>query len=577
MDSVGIAFGAVSPLGSGHDALAWSPLGEPARVAITDDPALASLGLERRAAARAFDPTSLDVDPLMLALDACVTRLDTVLPGWRSLRVGFVIGTSSGAMRRAERAYAALASGHAPALEDARCLAYAAPFLDARARLGLPLTREAHVLAACASSSVALGLAHMWLEGGDCDVVLAGGYDALSSFVATGFAALGAITASTPRPFQRERDGLALGEGGGVVALVRADQVPERAAPCLVVGGFSVMTDAVHLTAPDRTGGGLARAITDALARGETPADEVAAIGAHATATTYNDPSEARAFATTFGPRATRMPVHAPKAALGHLLGAAGVIEALSLARGLDTGIFPPSAGEGTPDPDAPAMLIRVGTALAAEAAIKTSLAFGGVDSALLLRRSPRRSSARAFRTVIFGEVVAVDGLPPLDVLAQRAGVRVERLARLDPLSLVVVAAVAELAERVGRERLVDAALVVGHDVATVGTNAAFWARAIARGARLAEPRRFAYTSPNACVGEAVLVFGIRGASFAVGGAPGLVGQATSVARDLVAAGYADLAVAVDASEHSPAGEALAAAFDAPPPTTSAVARLLLA
>jgi 3-oxoacyl-[acyl-carrier-protein] synthase-1/3-oxoacyl-[acyl-carrier-protein] synthase II len=577
MDTVGIAFGALSPLGRGDGSLAWAPVGAPPRVAVADDARLAGLGLERRAAARALDPDDVDADPLATALDECVARLDVVLPGWRDRRVGLVLGTSSGSMRRAQLAYAALAAGRAPERDHARALAYGSPFLEARARLGLAPAREAHVLAACASSTVALGLAHDWLAGGGCDVVLAGGYDALSDFVATGFAALGAITASTPRPFQRERDGLALGEGAGVVALVRAEDAPQGAPTCLVIGGFSAATDAVHLTAPDRSGEGLARAIRGALARSGTDASEIGLVGAHATATPYNDPSEARAFAAALGARSGGIPTHAPKAAMGHLLGAAGVVETLSLARGLETGVAPPSAGEGTPDPDAPAALVRVGTAIEAEAALKTSLAFGGVDAALVLRRSPRRAIAGVRRSPSIADVIRIDGLPSLEALAARAATRPERLARLDVLSLIVVAAVAEVAARFGRERLAQAALVVGHDVATVATNAAFWARALARGPRLAEPRRFAYTTPNACVGEAALLFAIHGPTLAVGGAPGLSGQCLEIAGDLVAAGHADLAIAVEASESSAAGDALHAAFGGPPSTTSAVARVLVA
>ena len=577
-DAVAIALGAATPLGEGERALPIGGIGERARVAITDDATLRASGLARCAAARVAGERGPDAatELLFVALDACAARLDVASPRWRERRVGFVVGSSSGAMASAELAYQALAEGRAPSIAAARGLAYADPFLAARARLGLPLAREAHVLAACASSTIALGLAHAWLEDDTCDVVLAGGYDALTLFVAAGFSALLAVTASKPRPFTLERDGLALSEGAAIVALVRARDVPIAVAPLAVIAGFAMTTDAVHLTAPDREGASLSAAITVALERARVAPAEVGAIGAHATATPYNDGSEARAFARALP---AGVAVHAPKAAVGHLLGAAGVVETMALARGLTDRVALPSAGEGTADPDAPARLTRVGTPSDASVAVKTSLAFGGVNAVLVLREGARVDEApqSARRTPRVCATSASELAGSLDELATRAGVRVERLARLDPLSLVVVDAIAELAREVGRERIARAALVVGHDVATVATNATYWSRIAARGARFAEPRRFPYTSPNACAGEAALLFGIRGPTLAVGGAPGLASQAVDVARDLLAAGLVDEAIAVEATEASPAATALLAAFDEPPRPTHALARLLSA
>src|SRR5262249_49908544 len=142
---------------------------------------------------------------------------------------------------------------------------YFAPLDYALAEVGLArVARRTQILAACAASTIAIGVATRWLDRGACDLCIAGGYDAVSVFVAAGFEAPRAATASRMRPFRIGRDGMSLGEGAGVLALVREEDT--NGAPVLFrVAGFGASTDAVHITAPDRTGSGLARAAEAAL------------------------------------------------------------------------------------------------------------------------------------------------------------------------------------------------------------------------------------------------------------------------------------------------------------------------
>jgi 3-oxoacyl-[acyl-carrier-protein] synthase II len=264
-DACVIALGAVSALGLGDEATRPGAPGDPARVALTLDPQLQRGGLARPFAARA--PADLGVPPsadratdlLRAALDQLLHSLDDLRPGFRNERIGIALGTSSGGMLSAERFFAARAESTVTP-ELARSATYFAPFDDALASFGLATVEpRTQILAACAASTIAIGLGLRWLARDACDLVIAGGYDGLSLFVASGFEVLRATTASRPRPFRLGRDGMSLGEGAGVIALVRPDDT-RGARVRATIAGFGASTDAVHITAPDRSGGGLARA-----------------------------------------------------------------------------------------------------------------------------------------------------------------------------------------------------------------------------------------------------------------------------------------------------------------------------
>ncbi len=253
-----VAFGAISALGEGRAAASAGVVGAPAPLALGRDDELARAGLARPFAARA---TSVDGAEdragalLERALVACLNDLGRVRSGWRAERVGLVLGTSSGGMRAAERAFAAVARGER--VDDVEAPTYFGPMARVVRSVGRPFDPSVLVLGACASGAIAVGLAARWLERGSCDLVLAGGFDDVTVFVAAGFDSLRAVTSSPPpRPFRVGRDGMALGEGAAVLALARAD----GRSPRTLITGFGAASDAVHLTAPDRDGGGPQRA-----------------------------------------------------------------------------------------------------------------------------------------------------------------------------------------------------------------------------------------------------------------------------------------------------------------------------
>jgi 3-oxoacyl-[acyl-carrier-protein] synthase II len=548
-----VAFGAVSALGEGAAAVAAGEPGSTARLGIARDAELASAGLARPFAARAAIPegtTDRATTLLERALHACATSLDGAWPAWRHSRVGLVLGTSSGGMRAAEAAFARIARGEP--VGDAEAATYFGPFARGARALGLRLDPAMLVLGACASSAFAVGLGARWLDRGECDLVLAGGFDEVTVFVAAGFAALRATTGSPPpRPFRAGRDGMALGEGAAVVALV-----PERilrAAPLRArayVTGFGASCDAAHLTAPDREGRALARAAASALHEAGHP--HVDLVSPHATATPFNDPAEAHAIAGILREHAPV--VHPFKAQVGHTLGAAGALELLTCVDAIERGVLPAVAGEGAIDVEPTVRLLDRVAAGTPRVGLKLSSAFGGANAALVVSAAP--GAARHARPVYVTPAVHVPSELETDELASLTGVAPDRLARTDGLVLLALAAVARL--RASGVALDGAGVVVGSALATLETNAVFAARIRERGARAAEPRRFPYTSPNAVAGECSIAFGLTGPGFSVGGGMHAAIEALAAAAVLVGAGDADRMVVVAADEVGPTARAFA-------------------
>jgi 3-oxoacyl-[acyl-carrier-protein] synthase II len=562
-----VAFGAVSALGEGRAAATAGHIGDVARVAIARDDRLAKAGMARPFAARATlvgsdsdGATSL----LARALASCARDLDVSRPGWRDERLGVILGTSSGGMSAAEHAFAAVARGERVA--DVEAPAYFGPLARAVRGLGRPVDPCVLVLGACASATMAIGLGVRWLERGACDLVLAGGFDEVTVFVAAGFESLRAVTATPPpRPFRLGRDGMALGEGAGVVALARPDatsagRTTRSIATPMTIGGFAAASDAVHLTAPDRDGGGLARAISSAMDEAGGPAIDV--VSAHATATPFNDAAESRALARALGTeRARTAVVHPFKAQIGHALGAAGVLELLAAIDALERGVLPASAGSGPPDPDAPALLLDRALAGAPRTALKVSSAFGGANAALVVSAGARRPSSgatRARRSAFVHEAAAVDAEIAIDELAACTRTPVDRLVRADSLVRLALGAVFRLEAACGS--LAGAGVIVGSALATLETNALFAARIRERGPLAAEPRRFPYTSPNAVAGQCSMAFGLTGPSFSVGGGMHAALEALAVGAVLVEGGDADRIVVVAVDDIGPTATALGGA-----------------
>jgi 3-oxoacyl-[acyl-carrier-protein] synthase II len=260
--------------------------------------------------------------------------------------------------------------------------AYHGPAADLAHRLGLggPVVVPA---AACASGTAALGVALDLVRSERAEVVLCGGADVLSDFVARGFQSLAAMDPAGPaRPFDRHRAGMSLGEGAALLVVQPA--ATARRSPRAELRGFGLTGDGVHRTAPDREGKGLARAIDAALRDAGLPAAAVEMISAHGTGTMFNDAMEGQGFVRA---GVAHAPVHGVKGAIGHALGAAGALEAVLCVRALETGRLPATCGLAERDPAIALDVTTEARPLRAQVALSTSSGFGGVNAALLLGR----------------------------------------------------------------------------------------------------------------------------------------------------------------------------------------------
>ena len=248
----------------------------------------------------------------------------------RGARLGVAFGTTLGGIGGWLRAVRATTDS---ATARRAGVAGATPVRRRRSRR--PRRRAAQSMVpsvACASGNAALGAALDLVRRGRCDVVLAGGVDALHDFVIAGFGALKALDPEPCRPFDRARRGLNLGEGAGFLVVESEAHARARGARIRAfLDGYGVSADAVHMTGPDREGRGAARAMLAALADAGRTRRRVDYVSAHGTATPFNDLMEAKALALVLGARAATDPVNSIKSAIGHTLGAAGALEALAL------------------------------------------------------------------------------------------------------------------------------------------------------------------------------------------------------------------------------------------------------
>ena len=250
-------------------------------------------------------------------------------------------------------------------------------------------------VSACASGAHAIGEALRLLRAGDADVILCGGAEAtITPMAVAGFGNMRALSTRNDdpqrasRPFDSGRDGFVIGEGAGMLVLETEAHARARgAAPICELTGYGASGDAYHMTAPCVDGEGAARAMKRALADSGTPADEVGYINAHGTSTPAGDPIEVTAVKAVFASHAQKLWMGSTKSMTGHLLGAAGGLEAVVCALVLQRGIVPPTINLETPDPQCDLDLVP-NTARNAKlkAVMSNSFGFGGHNVSLLMR-----------------------------------------------------------------------------------------------------------------------------------------------------------------------------------------------
>jgi 3-oxoacyl-[acyl-carrier-protein] synthase II len=252
------------------------------------------------------------------------------------------------------------------------------------------------VVTACATGTNAIGDAAAIIRRGDADAMLAGGAEAaVTPSSVGGFAACRALSThneapeKASRPFDALRDGFVIGEGSAVLVLEELERAKARGARILAeLTGYGMSADAFHITQPAPEGEGAVRAMAAALRDAGIRPEQVGYVNAHGTSTGPNDRNETAALKTVFGEHAYRMPVSSTKSMTGHLLGAAGAIEAMFCVQALRDGVVPPTINQENPDPECDLDYVpNVKREHRAEIAVSNSFGFGGHNATLVLRR----------------------------------------------------------------------------------------------------------------------------------------------------------------------------------------------
>jgi 3-oxoacyl-[acyl-carrier-protein] synthase II len=400
--------GAITPIGSGAEGL-WEGVrrGEPAGQRITRfDPA----GLRSQVAAEipTFDPTEyvsakrarrLDLFSQLSVAVSAQALADADLAGdSRELRRAAVyLGSALGGVPPSEGEHARFVDGGLRAVSPMLALSVfgGAGATNVAMEFGMrgPAMGNAN---SCASGATAIGEAFHLVRSGSADVALAGGVEApIAPLTIGAFALIRATTTrnedprSASRPFDRDRDGFLMAEGGAMLVLEELGHAERRGVrPYAELNGYGATNDAYHMTAPLPSGEEAALAMTLAMREAGRSPDEIGYINAHATATPLGDPAEARAVRRALGAAADRTPVSGTKGLHGHSLGASGAIEAAITALSLDRGWLPPTANLEGPDPACELAHVPAGgKEEAADVAVTNSFGFGGFNAALVLSR----------------------------------------------------------------------------------------------------------------------------------------------------------------------------------------------
>lgn len=248
---------------------------------------------------------------------------------------------------------------------------------------------------ACASGTNSIGDAFKVIQRGDADVMITGGAEApITNMAVAGFCSNTALTTNpdpttASRPFDQNRDGFVIGEGAGIVILEELEHALARGATIYAeVCGYGSTGDAHHITAPAPEGEGAARAMKQAIEDGDVRLEEIGYINAHGTSTPYNDLFETQAIKSVFGEHARELAVSSTKSMTGHLLGAAGGIEAIFTALALKEGILPPTINLTMLDPQCDLDYIpNQARSKDIKAAMSNSLGFGGHNASLVLKK----------------------------------------------------------------------------------------------------------------------------------------------------------------------------------------------
>lgn len=332
----------------------------------------------------------------LAASEMAVADAGLVVSAGDAERTGVIIGTAIGGLTTIEQEKAALLQGTrrmSPFTIPAVLANLAAGHVSIRFGAKGPINCT---VTACASGTCAIGDAARMIAGGYADAMIAGGVDAaVTPLCVAGFNAMRAISTrndepqKASRPFDRARDGFVIGEGCGVVILEALSHAQARGARIYgELAGYGLTSDAFHMVAPPPGHEGAARCMKATLLDAAMDGSQIDYINAHGTSTPLNDTYETEAIKAVFGPHARRLAVSSTKSMTGHLLGAAGGIEAIFCLKAIDEGVLPPTINLDDPDPDCDLDYIphrarkqRIRTAMS------NTFGFGGVNAVLIFKK----------------------------------------------------------------------------------------------------------------------------------------------------------------------------------------------
>ncbi len=311
-------------------------------------------------------------------------------------RVGVIAGTGIGGLETMEASFAVLTESG-----PRRVSPFFVPRLMPNALAGQIAIEHGlrgpnfGVVSACASGAHAIGIAGDLIRSGVADCVIAGGAEAVLVRIAyAGFSQMGALSKRNDqperasRPFDRDRDGFVMGEGAGMLILEEHGHAQARGAHVYAeLVGFGMSADAEHITAPAEDGAGAVQAIRMALHQAGLPAQAVDYINAHGTSTPLNDGAETVAIKSALGEAAYQVKISATKSQIGHLLGAAGSVEAIATLLSMEYGFIPATLNYEHPDPKCDLDYTPQPVAMPIEVALSNSFGFGGQNATLLFRK----------------------------------------------------------------------------------------------------------------------------------------------------------------------------------------------
>ncbi len=511
------------------------------------------------------------------ALEKCGVHVTNEIP---PERWGVVVGTCNAGLLAAEKWFLDRRAGKGA---DPRLLLLSTPQGLAESLAGA-FDVKGPVLSvntACAASANAIGYASELIRDGQADAVITGGSEALSGILYSGFNCLQSLSPKPAAPYSLDREGLSLGEGSGILVLMREDRARELGAPILAeILGYSLSADGYHPTAPHPEGEGAGRAIRAALvAAGATP-DDVNYVNSHGTGTAKNDPAETAATKVGLGQHAYETPVSSTKSMIGHLLGAAGSVENIVTIKAIEAQTVPPTANYTELDPDCDLDYVPNEPRSADLAvAVSNNFAFGGANASVVWARPGVRAEAppspKYDRVVITGISMLTSAGTDLQSVWQafdekRSTVQREDgtwvgRADFDP-SAFLSPKERKRVDRLGvfsviasREALGDAGLeisednrarigtIIGTGVGPMESMEAFSEPVLDEGPAAANPAIFPNTVYNAAGGQVAMKVGPVGVASTVTAGHAAGAQAVTYAYDLVRCNQADAVLALGA------------------------------